>query len=444
MKCLVVLVGATGVGKSDLSIELAKRFSAPIISSDSRQIYKQMRIGTAVPSEEQLSAVTHYFIQTHDATELYTAGSYGRDVLTLIDKLFLTNDTVMLVGGSGLYIDAVCDGMDDIPSSNLELRDLLNARVAAGELPIMLEELKQKDEIYYNEVDKSNAKRVIRALEVIIETGLPFSSFRSGDKKKRDFNIIKIGVNRPREELYQRINQRVDIMMEEGLLEEATSLYPLREHNALQTVGYREFFDYIDGKTTLDEAVELLKRNTRRYAKRQTTWFKRGGDISWFAPDGIERVVDFVGLRMAEDEFVISACADKSEDMLFDILGAVQLKYGFISQNASRKISSLLGVELRQIEDIITYNDAFNPQQAKYAISVCLGRLCKKHGGDKLVDVIESVLGVPMGGVSPDGCFSLSKRGCIGNCSTSPTLWIGDRKYDNLSVDVLKKVLDKL
>lgn len=281
-KTLITILGPTGVGKSDLSIALALRLSAPIISSDSRQIYRQMRIGTAVPSEEQLKTAPHYFIQTHDVTENYSAGDYERDVMKLLEQLFQTHDYVLLVGGSGLYINAVCNGIDEIPSGSEATREHLNNRIKEGEFTQMLEERKISDPAYYQQVDKSNTQRVVRALEVIHESGRTFSSFRTGEGKKRPFDIIKIGLTRPREELYERINQRVDNMMKEGLLEEATTLYPLRNYNAMQTVGYREFFDYMDGKTSLEEAVELLKRNTRHYAKRQSTWFRKDPDIKWF------------------------------------------------------------------------------------------------------------------------------------------------------------------
>lgn len=270
------------MGKSDLSIALALRLSAPIISCDSRQIYRQMRIGTAVPSDEQLKTVPHYFIQTHDVTETYSAGDYERDAMKLLEELFLTHDYVVMVGGSGLYINAVCNGIDEIPSGSEATREHLNNRIKKGEFPQMLEELKVSDPVYYQQVDKSNTQRVVRALEVIHESGRTFSSFRTGEGKKRPFDIIKVGLTRPREELYERINKRVDQMIEEGLLEEATALYPLRNYNALQTVGYREFFDYMDGKTTLEEAIELLKRNTRHYAKRQMTWFRKGENTKWF------------------------------------------------------------------------------------------------------------------------------------------------------------------
>lgn len=291
-KRLISIAGPTGVGKSDLSIALALRLSAPIISSDSRQIYRQMRIGTAVPSQEQLKAVKHYFIQTHDVTSNYSAGDYERDAIALLDELFKVHDYVVMAGGSGLYIDAVCDGIDEIPAGDEGLRTLLNERIVAGELPLMLEELKEKDPVYYDQVDKNNPQRITRALEVMAACGKPFSSLRTGEGKKRNFEITKIALQRPREELYERINRRVDIMMEEGLLEEATSLYPLRHHNALQTVGYKEFFDYMDNKTTLDEAIELLKRNTRRYAKRQMTWFRRDKSTKWFTPCELEASIE--------------------------------------------------------------------------------------------------------------------------------------------------------
>lgn len=287
-KRLIVIAGPTGVGKSELSIALAQCLSAPIVSCDSRQIYKEMRIGTAVPTTDQLNRVKHYFIQTQEITCHYSAGDYERDAIKLLDELFLTHDDVLMVGGSGLYINAVCNGIDDIPAGSDIIRTELRERIARGELPQMAEELRQKDPVYYEQVDKENPQRVSRALEVILTTGEPFSSFRKGEGKKRAFDIIKIGINRPREELYERINRRVDEMMEEGLLEEATALYPQRHHNALQTVGYREFFDYIDGKTTLSEAVELLKRNTRHYAKRQMTWFGKDKTINWLTPKELE------------------------------------------------------------------------------------------------------------------------------------------------------------
>lgn len=439
-----MIIGATGVGKSDLSIDLAKWLSAPIISSDSRQIYKQMRIGTAVPSQEQLDAVTHYFIQTHDATQLYTAGDYARDVIALLEQLFIEHDNVMLVGGSGLYIDAVCNGIDDIPAVDGSIREHLNARVENGELPLMLEELKEKDCAYYDVVDRENAKRVIRALEVITATGRPFSSFRTGDGKKRNFNIVKIGVMRPREELYERINHRVDLMMKEGLLAEAQSLYPLRDCNALQTVGYREFFDYMDGKTTLDEAIELLKRNSRRYAKRQATWFRKDRDTAWFSPDDQESIMKYITARMKENDFLASCCRDKTEVDLLDIMTQLQLRYEYISNNAIDKLSSYLAVEKKRIENIVKYNDDFSPQVAKYPISICLGKLCSKHGGEELLAQIENSLGVHLGEITPDGRFSLTKRNCIGNCSTAPTLWVGDTKYDNIKSEELKEILNGL
>ncbi len=280
-KLLIVLTGATGVGKSDISIALAQHFSAPIISCDSRQIYKEMTIGTAVPSLEQLNAVKHYFIQNHSITEHYSVGDYEKEVIELLDNLFITCDVVLLVGGTGLYIDAVCNGIDDIPSVPAEVRDRLKDRVERGELQQLAKELEEKDSEYFSTVDTSNPQRVIRALEVIESTGKTFSSFRRGDKKIRPFNIVKFVLNRERDDLYDRINRRVNIMIADGLIEEAKGLYSHRDCNALQTVGYQEIFSYMDGDISLEEAIELIKRNSRRYAKRQLTWFRRDNGYLW-------------------------------------------------------------------------------------------------------------------------------------------------------------------
>ena len=291
MHHLIVILGATGVGKTDLSIRLARIFNAPIISSDSRQIYRQMRIGTAVPTDEQLREAVHYFIQCKDITESYTSGRYENDVLALLDRLYETNDYVILSGGSGLYISAVCQGIDGVPGTNKVLRERLKKIYESRGILPLLQRLKQLDPEYYEKVDHKNHQRIFRALEVCIETGKPYSCFRTGQSKKRNFNIIYIGLSIPRDQLYQRINSRVDRMMEEGLEAEARRLYPYKGLNALQTVGYKELFDYMDGKCSLPEAVELIKRNTRRYAKRQITWFSRLENVYWTAPDHLETIV---------------------------------------------------------------------------------------------------------------------------------------------------------
>ncbi|WP_047448999.1 tRNA (adenosine(37)-N6)-dimethylallyltransferase MiaA [Alistipes sp. ZOR0009] len=291
---LVVLVGPTAVGKTDLSISIAKALEAPIVSSDSRQIYREMNIGTAVPDKQQLAAVPHYFIESRSIFEPYTAGMYEVDAINTIDKLFEKRHFVVLTGGSGLYIDAVCLGIDAIPATNPETREMLKLRLKNEGLTSLSDWLKRLDEESYNTVDINNPQRVIRALEVCIISGIPYSSLRKNFEKTRNFKIIKVGLQRDREELYARINLRVDLMMEQGLLDEAKKLYPNRHLNALQTVGYRELFDYFDGKITLEEAVELIKRNSRRYAKRQITWFNRYDDIAWFSPDNFDGIVAHV------------------------------------------------------------------------------------------------------------------------------------------------------
>lgn len=291
---LVVLVGPTAVGKTDLSISIAKTLEAPIVSSDSRQIYREMNIGTAVPDKQQLAAVPHYFIESRSIFEPYTAGMYEVDAINTIDQLFEKHHFVVLTGGSGLYIDAVCLGIDAIPATNPETREMLKLRLKNEGLTSLSDWLKRLDEESYNTVDINNPQRVIRALEVCIISGIPYSSLRKNFEKTRNFKIIKVGLQRDREELYARINLRVELMIEQGLLDEAKKLYPNRHLNALQTVGYRELFDYFDGKITLEEAVELIKRNSRRYAKRQITWFNRYDDIAWFSPDNFDGIVDHV------------------------------------------------------------------------------------------------------------------------------------------------------
>lgn len=291
---LVVLVGPTAVGKTDLSISIAKALEAPIVSSDSRQIYREMNIGTAVPDKQQLAAVPHYFIESRSIFEPYTAGMYEVDAINTIDQLFEKHHFVVLTGGSGLYIDAVCLGIDAIPATNPETREMLKLRLKNEGLTSLSDWLKRLDEESYNTVDINNPQRVIRALEVCIISGIPYSSLRKNFEKTRNFKIIKVGLQRDREELYARINLRVDLMIEQGLLDEAKKLYPNRHLNALQTVGYRELFDYFDGKITLEEAVELIKRNSRRYAKRQITWFNRYDDIAWFSPDNFDGIVAHV------------------------------------------------------------------------------------------------------------------------------------------------------
>ena len=294
MRTLIVILGPTGVGKTDLSIGLAQHYSSPIVSSDSRQIYREMRVGTAVPSEKQLSTVKHYFIGSRSIHDDYTAGKYEIDVLNLFNELFPQHPYVCLVGGSGLYIDAVCRGIDAIPATDETVRKNLMERLENEGIESLRFELKRLDPDIFDIIDIKNPKRVLRALEVCHTSGKRYSELRDNFSKVRDFDIIKIGLNIPRDELYERINQRVDLMMQDGLLNEAEMLYPFRHLNALKTVGYRELFDYFDNKISLDQAVYLIKRNTRRYAKHQLSWFARYNDIEWFNPNDYDKIIDHI------------------------------------------------------------------------------------------------------------------------------------------------------
>jgi tRNA dimethylallyltransferase len=291
---LIVVCGPTASGKTKLAIQLAKHFSAEIISADSRQIYKELKIGSAPPSDAELKEAKHHFIASRNLHEDYNAGAFEKDVLQLLDELFRNNKYSILVGGSGLYIDAVCNGFDKVPSSFPEIRKQLQDLYKAEGIMELQNKLKQLDPDYYNKIDLSNPQRLMRALEVCIGTGKPYSLLREGKKSKRDFRIIKIGLELPRDVLYQQIDARVDEMMKVGLLEEAKSLISKRQLNALQTVGYKELFDFFEGKTTLDEAIDLIKRNSRRYAKRQLTWFRKDKEVQWFSPDEIDKIVNYI------------------------------------------------------------------------------------------------------------------------------------------------------
>ena len=293
-KRLIVIVGATGSGKTDLSIAVAEYFGAPIISTDSRQFYRGMAIGTAQPSREQMARVEHHLVDCLDVSEEFNCGAYERVALERLAELFEKHDTVVAVGGSGLYIKALCEGMDDLPDAEPALREELLRRLENEGLESLVEQLRELDEVYYNEVDRNNPQRVLRAVEVCLTTGQPYSSLRKGGAKKRDFEIVKVGIDYIREELYDRINRRVDMMMTEGLEEEARAMLPHRHLNALQTVGFSEMFDYFDGTITREEAVELIKRNSRRYAKRQMTWFRRDKDICWFTKPTPEEVIAYI------------------------------------------------------------------------------------------------------------------------------------------------------
>lgn len=293
-KTLIVVVGATGSGKTDLSLRLATHFSAPILSTDSRQVYRGIPIGTAQPTAEQLAAVEHHFIASHELTDNFNCGEYETQALARLEELFRKHDYVVAVGGSGLYIQALCEGMDDLPQADEELRKTLSERLKSEGIESLLADLQRLDPTYYEQVDRQNPSRVLRAVEVCLQTGQPYSLLRTGEKRERDFRIVKVGIDWERETLYDRINRRVDIMVDEGLEAEARAVYHLRHLNSLQTVGYREMFEYFDGTITREEAIELIKRNSRRYAKRQMTWFRRDEEIRWFSPEEFDSMVDFL------------------------------------------------------------------------------------------------------------------------------------------------------
>lgn len=292
-KTLLVVAGPTAVGKTQVCVQLAKLLQTDIISADSRQIYRELTIGTAKPTAVDMDGVRHHFIDSHSIREIVSAGRYERECLTLLDQLFQKNNLLILTGGTGLYIDAVCFGLDDIPAIDPAIRDRLMAQVAAEGLAPLQAELRERDPLYAAEADLHNTQRIVRALEVCIGTGQPFSSFRRQQKVTRPFEVKLCALDRPREELYARIDARVDAMLAAGLVDEVRGLVPYRAHLALRTVGYQEVFRYFDGHYSYDEMVFLLKRNTRRYAKRQLTWFRNRGGYTWFAPDEEERLLQW-------------------------------------------------------------------------------------------------------------------------------------------------------
>ncbi len=296
---LITVVGPTGSGKTALAIALARHFGAEIVSTDSRQIYRGMAIGTAQPTAEERAAAPHHFVDELDPHEEFTCGEFERRALGLLERLFEKNPYVIAVGGSGLYVDALCYGMDEMPLRNDKIRAELNNRLKDNGLEDLLQQLQQLDSAFYEQVDRCNPVRVLRALEVCLITGRPYSEQRKGRVAERPFRIVKIGVDMPRDVLYDRINRRVDMMMEAGLEAEARALYPLRDLNSLQTVGYRELFEYFDGTISRDEAVELIKRNSRRYAKRQMTWFGRDKSTQWFVPTEVDAIIDCITERSA-------------------------------------------------------------------------------------------------------------------------------------------------
>lgn len=300
MKTLFVILGPTGVGKTELCLTIAKHLKTPIINADSRQIFAELPIGTCAPTPKQQSIVKHYFVGNHQLHDYYSAAKYEQDALTLISRLFngeedgIEHDTALLSGGSMMYIDAVCKGIDEIPTVDNNTRELMKQRLASEGLEALVEELKQLDPEHWSIVDRNNPRRVVHALEICHMTGKTYTSFRTNSIKQRPFNIVKIGLNRPRDILYDRINQRVLTMMEQGLENEARKVYPLRHLNSLNTVGYKELFAYFDGLIQQEEAVRQIQSNTRQYMRKQLTWYKKDESVTWFEPDNIEDILKYI------------------------------------------------------------------------------------------------------------------------------------------------------
>ena len=294
MLTLYVLLGPTAVGKTELALQMAEMLGCPILNCDSRQIYRGMEIGTAAPTAEQQRRVRHYFVGTHDIGSYYSAAQYEQDVLSLVAELNDTHHSLLLTGGSMMYLDAVCNGIDDIPSVDEEVRETLRQRLADGDIDAMRNELRLLDPDYYQAADIRNPKRIVHALEVCYTSGRPYSSFLKGERKTRPFRTVKIGLRRERQELFERINHRVDTMMADGMLDEARRLYPLRGENALNTVGYKELFRHLDGEWELSFAIEKIKKNTRDYAKKQMTWFAHDESIRWFHPDQTSEIKQYI------------------------------------------------------------------------------------------------------------------------------------------------------
>jgi tRNA dimethylallyltransferase len=297
-KNLIVIVGPTAIGKTALSIVLAKVYQCPILSADSRQFFKEMSVGTAKPTKSEMNGVPHYFIDSHSIADDYNVGKYETEAIALLDNLFETHQNILLAGGSGLYIDAICKGFDELPEADLKVRTEINNLFQSEGISGLQHLLKKLDIDYYNKVDLQNPQRLSRALEVCLSTGIPYSTLRKGKIHKRNFNIIKIGLNTSRDILYNRINKRVDEMLQHGLLQEVETLLNYKERNALQTVGYKELFDYLENKTDLKTAIELIKQNTRKFAKRQLTWFRRDTEIQWFEPNEMEDILTYINSKI--------------------------------------------------------------------------------------------------------------------------------------------------
>ncbi len=298
MNTLIIICGPTASGKTALAIEVARHFATEIISADSRQIYREMRIGTAVPSPEELAAVKHHFIQTKSIFDYYNAFMYETEVMALLEDLFGRMNPVVMAGGSGMYIEAVCHGIDDIPTVDPAVRQQMLVFYEQEGLEGLRRRLREVDPDYYREADLNNPKRLLKALEISVQSGRPYSTFLTRTRKERPFRTLKVGLDLPRQELYDRINRRVLQMVEEGLTEEARRLLPHRHTNALNTVGYKEIFDHLDGKITLDEAIERIRANTRKYARKQLTWFRRDPEIRWFRPEETEKIIEWIEGKM--------------------------------------------------------------------------------------------------------------------------------------------------
>jgi tRNA dimethylallyltransferase len=301
-KHLIVIAGPTGIGKTPEGIKIALHFNTEIVSSDSRQIFRELEIGTAVPSPEELAMVKHHFVHSHSIFDNYNASRFETEALTLLEKLFLTHNTVLMTGGSMLYIDAVCKGIDQMPDADPELRANLEAQLKEKGLENLRRQLKKVDPDYYSKVDIKNPARIIHALEISLMTGKPYSSFRSNPQKKRPFSITKIALDCDRKELHNRINSRVDKMMEAGLEDEARRFYQHKQLNSLNTVGYRELFAYFDGEISKEKAIELIKRNSRRYARKQLTWYRKDQEMNWFEPGQTEKIIAFIENQIKQDE----------------------------------------------------------------------------------------------------------------------------------------------
>ncbi len=300
-KTLIVILGPTGVGKTELCLRIAEHLGVPIINADSRQIFAELPIGTAAPTPQQQSRVKHYFVGTHHIDDYYSASMYEEQVMSLLtNELFAASDTAVMSGGSMMYIDAVCNGIDDIPTIDDATRQWMKQRLEQEGLPKLVEELKILDPEHWAIVDRNNPRRVVHALEICHMTGTTYTSFRQNEKKQRPFNILKIGLTRDREELYSRINNRVLQMIDDGLEQEALAVYDQRHLNSLNTVGYKEMFEYLDGLTTLDQAIFKIQSNSRRYCRKQLTWFKRDESISWFNPDNIKEIINYIDEKLKE------------------------------------------------------------------------------------------------------------------------------------------------